>query len=171
MQFPWQRPAHPLGQLSRANPIGRIGAGIGAGFLAGIAGTAAMTLSSKAEMKLRDRKPSTTPQDAAANLLGLEPRNSDELRKLGQVVHWQYGTSLGAIRGLMSAAALREPLASILFFTAVWALDLAVVPQVADAKPATEWAADELAIDAFHHVVFVGVTALALRALLKKRGR
>jgi hypothetical protein len=171
MQFPWQRPAHPLGQLSRANPIGRIGAGIGAGFLAGIAGTAAMTLSSMAEMKLRDRKPSTTPQDAAANLLGLEPRNSDELSKLGQVVHWQYGTSLGAIRGLMSAAALREPLASILFFAAVWALDLAVVPELADTKPAKEWGADELAIDAFHHVVFVGVTALALRALLKKRGR
>ena len=171
MQFPWQRPSHPLGQLSRANPIGRIGAGIGAGLLAGVAGTAAMTLSSMAEMKLRDRKPSTTPQDAAAHLLGLEPRNSDELSKLGQVVHWQYGTSLGAIRGVMSAAALREPLASILFFAAVWALDLAVVPQLADTKPATEWAADELAIDAFHHVVFVGVTALALRALLKKRGR
>ena len=171
MQFPWQRPAHPLGQLSRANPIGRIGAGIGAGFLAGIAGTAAMTLSSMAEMKLRDRKPSTTPQEAAANLLGLEPRNSDELSKLCQVVHWQYGTSLGAIRGLMSAAALREPLASIVFFAAVWAFDLAVVPELADTKPATEWGADELAIDAFHHVVFVGVTALALRALLKKRGR
>jgi hypothetical protein len=71
----------------------------------------------------------------------------------------------------MSAAALREPLASILFFAAVWALDLAVVPELADTKPAKEWGADELAIDAFHHVVFVGVTALALRALLKKRGR
>ena len=54
---------------------------------------------------------------------------------------------------------------------AVWALDLAVVPELADTKPAKEWGADELAIDAFHHVVFVGVTALALRALLKKRGR
>ncbi|HEY3428092.1 MAG TPA: hypothetical protein VGK83_05425, partial [Acidimicrobiia bacterium] len=123
MQFPWQKPAHPLGQLSRANSLGRAGAGIGAGFLAGLAGTAAMTLSSIAEMKLRDRKPSTVPQDAAAKLLGLEPRNSDELNRLGQVVHWQYGSSLGAIRGLMTAASLREPLASILFFAAVWGLD------------------------------------------------
>jgi hypothetical protein len=42
---------------------------------------------------------------------------------------------------------------------------------LAEDKPATEWGADELAIDAFHHLVFVGVTALALRALLKKRRR
>jgi hypothetical protein len=171
MQFFWQRPAHPLGQLSRANTLGRAGAGIGAGFLAGLAGTAAMTLSSMAEMKLRDRKPSTVPQDAAAKLLGLEARNSDELNRLGHVVHWQYRTSLGAIRGLMSAASLREPLASILFFAAVWGLDLALVPALTENKPATEWGADQLAIDAFHHLVFVGVTGLALRALLKKRRR
>jgi hypothetical protein len=171
MQFPWQKPAHPLGQLSRANALGRVGAGLGAGFLAGLAGTAAMTVSSMAEMKLRDRKPSTAPQDAASKLLKLEPRNSDELNRLGQVVHWQYGTSQGAIRGLMSAAALREPLASILFFAAVWGVDLAVVPELTDNKPASEWGAEELAIDALHHLVFVGVTALALRTLLKKRGR
>lgn len=112
-------------------------------------------------MKLRERKPSTSTQDAAAKLLGLEPRNSDELGRLGQVVHWQYGATLGAVRGLMAAASLREPLASLLFFALVWGIDLGVVPTLTDGEPATEWGADELAIDAFHHVVFVGVTALA----------
>lgn len=31
---------------------------------------------------------------AVAKLIGLEPRKTDELNRLGQVVHWQYGRVL-----------------------------------------------------------------------------
>ena len=44
---------------------------IGKGVVAGFAGTAAMTVSSTVEMRLRGRAPSTAPADATAKVLGI----------------------------------------------------------------------------------------------------
>jgi hypothetical protein len=45
---------------------------IGRGLVAGVAGTAAMTVSSTVEAKLRHRAFSTAPADAAAKVLGIK---------------------------------------------------------------------------------------------------
>ena len=153
---------------SPTRPLARLVDSVGRGVLAGAVGTAAMTISSTIEMKLRKREASTVPAEAASKVLGFRVWKQDQ-RKFANVVHWQYGSSVGALRGLLSAVGLREPLASGLFFTVVWGTALAMVPKLTDAPPVKEWGPEELAIDAFHHLVYVVATSLAIATLFKVR--
>jgi len=77
---------------------------LGQGLLAGAAGTAAMTVSSSLEAKLRGREASSAPADAAGKVLGVQPRDEAGQARFSTVVHWGYGTSWGAVRGLLHAA-------------------------------------------------------------------
>jgi hypothetical protein len=153
-----------------ASLLGRLAGDIGRGILAGAVGTAAMTISSTVEMKLRDRDPSTVPAEAASQVLGVRVWKQDQA-KFANVVHWQYGSSIGALRGLLSAFGLREPLASGIFFTTVWGIALAMVPKLSDAPPLKEWGPEDLAIDAFHHLVYAAATGLAISTLFRARSK
>ena len=53
--------------------LGDVTAAVGKGLAAGFAGTAAMTLSSSVEAKLRHRPPSSNPARAASVALGVAP--------------------------------------------------------------------------------------------------
>lgn len=150
--------------------VSRLASGVGRGILAGIVGTAAMTLSSTIEMKLRQREPSTAPAQAASEVLGFRVWKQDQ-EKFANIVHWQYGSSIGALRGLFSAMGLHEPLASGVFFAAVWGTALAMVPRLTDAPPVKEWGPEELAIDGFHHLVYAVATSLAIGTLFKSRSK
>ena len=153
---------------SALSAVARLASGVGRGILAGVVGTAAMTISSTIEMKLRKREPSTAPAQAASEVLGFRVWKQDQA-KFANLVHWQYGSSVGALRGLFSAMGLREPLASGVFFTAVWGTALAMVPRLTDAPPVKEWGPEELAIDGFHHLVYAVATSLAIGTLFKSR--
>jgi hypothetical protein len=59
----------------------------GKGIFAGVAGTAAMTLSSTIEMKLRGRAASSAPAQAAAKVLGVEPVDEESEARFSNVVH------------------------------------------------------------------------------------
>src|SRR5437763_9318259 len=89
------------------------------GLLAGFCGTAAMTLSSTLEEKLRGREPSTAPADAAAKVLGIRAFESDAAKsRFSNAVHWSYGTAWGAVRALLGerlspVAASAAPLAAL----------------------------------------------------------
>ncbi|MDQ4028447.1 MAG: hypothetical protein M3214_10430, partial [Actinomycetota bacterium] len=61
---------------------------IGKGLLAGIAGTAAMTVSSTIEMKVRAREASSAPAKAAEKVLGIkEFENGSAEKRFGTLVH------------------------------------------------------------------------------------
>ena len=53
--------------------LGDVAADFGKGLFAGVAGTAAMTVSSTLEMKLSGRPASQTPAEAAEKVLQVEP--------------------------------------------------------------------------------------------------
>src|SRR5918998_163684 len=88
--------------------LGEIAASVGKGLFAGVAGTAAMTVSSTLEMKIRDRQVSNAPAEAAGKVLGVEPTGESEQARFSNLVHWGYGTSWGTVRGLIDAAASKE---------------------------------------------------------------
>ena len=102
---------------------------IGKGLIAGAIGTAAMTLSSSVEARLRKREPSTVPAEAARKILGLEPSEPDAAAKLSTVAHWGYGTSWGAVRGVLGMLGLRAPIAAAVHFAAVWGSDSSCSPR------------------------------------------
>jgi len=145
--------------------LGDTAAAVGRGLFAGALGTAAMTVSSTLEAKLRERGSSSAPADAAGKVLGVQPRDEAGEARFGTVVHWAYGTSWGAVRGLLHAAGLDGATATGVHFAAVWGSELAMLPALDVAPPVWESGAKEITIDAFHHAVYAIATGVAFAAL------
>lgn len=123
-----------------------------------------MTLSSTLEAKLRQRGSSSAPADAAGKVRRAAPRRGGRAR-FSNIVHWTYGTSWGAVRGLLHAAGVDGPRAASLHFTAVWGSAQVMLPALDVAPLPWESEPREIAIDAFHHAVYAAFTALAFAAL------
>jgi hypothetical protein len=145
--------------------LGDVAGAVGKGLFAGAAGTAAMTLSSTIEMRLRRRPASSAPADAAAKALGVEPKGVKEEARFSTLVHWGYGTSWGMARGLIGAAGLTGARAAAAHFGAVWGTEQIMLPALGVAPPLWEWGAEEVAIDTFHHLVYASATSLAYTLL------
>jgi len=137
---------------------------LGRGIVAGIAATAAMTVATTAEMKLRDRPPSTAPAKAAGKLLGVKPRKKAGDR-FATVAHAVSGVALGTARGLLELAGVRGRAAPAAFFAIAWAPELIAVPAAGAAEPPWRWNATELAISAAHHAVYAAAGETTYRAL------
>lgn len=145
--------------------VGDVAAGVGKGLFAGAVGTAAMTVSSTLEMKVRGRAGSTAPADAAGKVLGVEPKDEAGEARFANLVHWGYGTGWGAVRGLIGAAGLEGPAATAAHFGAVWGSEQVMLPALGVAPPFWTWGAKEVGIDAFHHLVYAGATGVAYAVL------
>jgi hypothetical protein len=146
-----------------------LAAGAGRGLFAGLIGTAAMTISSTAEAKLRHRPSSTVPSDVGGKLLGVKPRGPAEKQRFSHLMHWQYGTSLGLLRAALGSA-LRDPWAGATFFGLVWAGELVMLPRLSSkASPPTDMELKEVAIDGWHHLVYAAATSAAFTLLLRAR--
>jgi hypothetical protein len=145
--------------------LGDVAAAVGKGLFAGAAGTAAMTVSSTLEMKLRGRPASSTPALAAQKVLGVQPVDEEAEARFSNLVHWGYGTAWGGVRGLIAAAGLTEPAATVAHLAAVWGSEQVMLPALDVVPPLTEWGAQEVAIDAFHHLVYAAATGAAYSLL------
>ncbi len=141
--------------------VGDIAGLVGKGLAAGLVGTAAMTVSSTIEAKVREREASSAPADAAGKVLGIQPRDAAGKARFSNAVHWGYGTSWGGVRGAIAALGLGGPLGSLAHFGTVWASELVMLPKLGVAPPFKEWENKELGIDAFHHSVYAAATGLA----------
>ena len=140
--------------------------GVGKGLAAGLAGTAAMTVSSTIEAKLRGRPFSTAPAKAATKALGIETFDDGAAyARFSNLVHWGYGTGWGALRGLLRAVGVPPRLATPLHFATLWGSALYTLPKYEVAPPVTEWGGEEVAIDVFHHLVYVTAAAAAYELL------
>jgi hypothetical protein len=139
---------------------------LGRGLAAGLIGTAAMTVSSTVEARLRGRAPSSAPARATAKVLGIKEFDSDlAAARFNDLSHWGYGTSWGALRGLLGATGMPARAATALHGAAIYGSAQVTLPALEVAPPAVFWPKAEIAIDAFHHLVYAAATGLAYRAL------
>jgi hypothetical protein len=144
----------------------RLAEEIGKGVAAGVVGTAAMTVSSTLEAKLRGRPFSTSPAKAAAKALGIETFDDGAAyARFSNLVHWGYGTGFGAVRGVLRAFGLSPRLATPGHFAVLYGSAIYTLPKYEVAPPIVEWAPSEIAIDVFHHLVYVTATAAAFEWL------
>jgi hypothetical protein len=134
---------------------------VGKGLVAGAVGTAAMTLSSTLEAKLRGREGSDAPANAAGKVLGVQPRDPEGAARFSNAVHWAYGTGWGSVRGLLAAFGQHGGRAAAEHFTLVWGTAQVMLPSLDVAPPPWKSGGEELAIDALHHAVYAGATGLA----------
>lgn len=139
---------------------------LGRGLLAGAAGTAAMTVSSTIEMRLRGRAASTAPADASAKVLGIEAFTDDAAQnRFSTLVHWGYGTGWGVVHGVLDLAGLAPAKATAAHLAAIWGNEAVMLPALEVAPPFWTWGATEVAIDVWHHVVYAVATGIAYEAL------
>jgi hypothetical protein len=150
---------------------GKLASSIGKGLVAGVIGTAAMTVSSTVEARLRQRKPSSAPARATAKVLGITSF-ADEIAqaRFNDLAHWGYGTGWGIVRGLLDAVGLPPRAATAAHGAAVWGSAQVALPALDVAPPSIFWAPREIAIDAFHHTVYAIATGLAYELLSGRRG-
>ena len=123
------------------------------GTLAGLAGAAVMTAGEKLEQRLTRRPSSYVPGRTLANLLGLSHPNEDRFAR-NMTMHYAAGAMLGTVRGVMAAANLRGPLASLMHTPVRLSTDQILENLAGVGAPPWTWPRDELLIDVVHKGVY-----------------
>jgi hypothetical protein len=156
---------------------------IAAGALAGIGGTAAMTLLQLAEAKIRGGVPAPPPEtweDAPAPAQVGEriaegvferPLPLEQAPTVTNVMHWSYGTLWGAGFGVVQGTlGLPAAVAGTLWGSVVWSSGYALLPAMKVYKPAWKYPPGTLALDLGRHLVY-GLGVAGTYALLERRRR
>ena len=150
------------------NRVDTLATAIGRGLVAGLAGTAAMTVSSTLEARLRGRAFSTAPARATATVLGIREFDSDLAQaRWNDLSHWGYGTGWGVLRGLLGSTPMSPRAATLAHGAAIYGAAQVTLPALEIAPPSIFWGAKEIVIDAFHHAVYAVVTGAAHTALTR----
>ncbi len=151
--------------------LGNVASDTGKGLFAGLAGTAAMTVSSTLEMKLSGRGASETPAEAAEAVLDVEPGSEAAQARFSNLVHWGYGTGLGAVRGLLESAGVSGFPATAAHFALVWGSEQVVLPALNVSAPVFKYGGKATATDFLHHAVYATATGLAYSYLERNQSR
>jgi hypothetical protein len=141
------------------------------GLVAGVVGTAAMTLGEKLEQLFTRRPNSYVPAHTLERLLGL-PRKPDRMRVgLNHVMHWGQGILAGLIRGVMAARGVRGFFASFMFTGMRLTIDQSLENATKVGSPPWTWPLSEQIIDVMHKAVYAFTTgAIADRLITQRAG-
>lgn len=144
---------------------GKIALALGKGIIAGLAGTAAITLSQTIEMKINGRPPSKAPADVATKTLDVKAKDEQHKEQFSQEVHWGYGTTWGIARGILDLAGVTGVTATLLHWSAVWGTAMIMLPSMDEAPPISEWGTGEIVKSGFHHIVYAVAAGLVYDAI------
>ena len=145
------------------------------GVLAGLVATTMMTLSYAAERKLRrnaggplDYDDSNVPALAAARVLRWSDPGPTASRRLGYLVHWGYGSAVGAA-AVPLCRMLRPAGATAAYWAAITAMAGALFPTLGGTPPPWRWRADVIATSAAQHLVYAAAAVGTLRWTARRR--
>jgi hypothetical protein len=138
------------------------------GALCGVAGAAAMALSSKLEQAFTHRPNSYIPARTLAHLVGLPDPDADRWGR-NMAMHYGSGALAGAIRGVMSVANLRGPFASLMHSNLRLTFDQTLENLTGVGAPPWTQPRDELVIDLAEKGVYGLVTGALADAVIKPR--
>ena len=130
----------------------------GYGLLAGLAGTAAMTLGEKLEQAFTKRPNSYVPADTLGQLTRIAPKSDQQKLAMNWAMHWGQGILFGALRGLMAEHGLRGPMGSFLFMNLRLLNDETLENATGVGALPWTWPVDEQLIDLVHKGVYAFVT-------------
>ncbi len=151
--------------------LGDVAANVGKGLFAGLAGTAAMTVSSTLEMRLSGRGASQTPDEAAEKVLEVEPEDEESEAQFSELVHWGYGTGWGSVRGLLDSVGLSGLTGTAAHLALVWGAEQVVLPALNVSAPVFRYGGKATATDLLHHTVYATATGLAYSYLDRSQSR
>jgi hypothetical protein len=116
------------------------------GAAGGVAGAAAMAAGARVEQRFTHRPDSYVPAHTLAHTLGL-PRPDADRAVRNVAMHYGTGAMVGAVRGIMAAANLRGPLASVMFTNLRLSVDQTLENATGVGAPPWTWPRDELLLD------------------------
>ena len=125
-----------------------------------------MTAGEKLEQRLTGRPSSYVPGRTLAHLLGLEGAHEDRFAR-NMAMHYGTGMMVGALRGIMSAANLRGPYASLMHTQVRLATDQTLENLTGVGAPPWTWPRDELAIDVLHKAIYSLAAGAVADALIE----
>ena len=137
-----------------------------AGAAAGLIGGAAMAAGTKVEQAATGRPNSYVPARTVAHLLGLSDPDSDRWTR-NMLMHYMAGATAGAVRGVMAAANLRGPLASLMHAPLRLSLDQTLENATGVGAPPWTWPRDELVVDMGAKTLYALVTGAVADALVE----
>ena len=169
--------------LSSSGPPARSGRAIGVsrrllgGVLAGAAGTAVMTTTGRAYRELYARRRGMAPEDvteildyddsdhvvvAASTILrrvsGGAPQSTGARRALFWLVHWGYGSVVGAAHAELRHR-LGEPAAGLAFFLGCQTMAFSFFPLLGDTPVPWRWGPRLITVSLAQHAVYVVAVA------------
>lgn len=131
------------------------------GLIAGAAGTAALTLSTTIERRIRGRGSGGEPARGIEKVLGIVPANEKSRKRMAMYTHWAYGIAWGGIRGLIAGLGLKGRNAALTHFLSVWGTQLAVLPALHIIGPPWRKPGKDVGIDAAHHALYAAAAGAA----------
>jgi hypothetical protein len=134
--------------------------------IAGVAGTAAMTLAYRSEHRLRpavsgslDYDDSLVPGEIVASVLHLGSVTDRTDAELGELLKWGYGSAFGLWHGILRRR-LSEPWASLAFGATLMTATFTLFPVLGRTPPPWRWPPDVLATSLGTHAAYVTAVAL-----------
>src|SRR3954451_24945406 len=143
------------------------------GGLAGLAGTAAMTLAEQVEQRFTSRPDSYVPaRTLTALTTGRRLPESARPPVRNHLMHWGTGAAVGALRGIWSAAGLRGWRASAWHTAVRLAVDQTLENVTGVGAPPWTWSRQDQVVDVGHKAVYSLATGVfADRLVAPARGR
>ena len=137
-----------------------------AGGVAGLIGAAAMAAGTKLEQAATGRPDSYVPSRTLAHLVGLRDPDRDRWAR-NMLMHYMAGATAGAVRGVMAAANLRGPFASLMHANLRLGLDQTLENATGVGAPPWTWPRDELLVDVGSKTLYALVTGAVADALVE----
>lgn len=145
----------------------RVAGAIGKGIVAGLIGTAIMTIAQKIEMQASGRKSSTMPYKVAKKLFGVVAQDDESKKTVSNLMHLLYGTAWGIPRALIAEFGTGGIAGTVAHFGAVWGTEITLMPSLKVMKPVTDWKPKAISEDVLFHSVYALATGLAADALTR----
>src|SRR3954454_17176034 len=128
-----------------------------AGAVSGVAGAGVMAAAARLEQLVTHRPSSYVPAHTLSHLLGLPHPDRDAMGR-NVAMHYGTGALVGTIRGVMAAANLRGPLASLMHANLRLSVDQTLENATGTGAPPWTWPRDELVVDVSHKALYAFVT-------------
>lgn len=144
---------------------GKIAFTLGKGIIAGLAGTAAISIAQMIEMKITGRKPSDAPAKAASKVLHVQATDEQYKPAFVEEVHWMYGTLWGLGRSVLDLAGVKGTIATAIHYGTLWGTEAVMLPALDVAEPITKWSKKAIATDSIEQLVYAVAAGLVYDAI------
>ncbi|KAK3985091.1 hypothetical protein QBC44DRAFT_164677 [Cladorrhinum sp. PSN332] len=128
------------------------------GMAAGFLGVAAMTISEKIEQAITSRPNSLVPGKTLGRLLGIAPKNDQQMFGLNMAMHYGQGAVAAVIRAVASYNGMRGPFTDFMFVGVRLLIDQTLENWTGVGALPWTWPVGEQVVDVLHKTVYAFVT-------------